>query len=282
VRILTNPVFIRMATVLLSAVGAFVAGIVGIRMLRRGIVDAGAMPLSSAPEAAIPLHTSAVIQQLKQQKFALQTEQQVEKRRSKTSEHITAAIIANLPCGLLFVAPNGLVKQANPAARQLLGFASPLGMSVNELFRNVMAIGKSGEEGTVSQAFDSAMSKGQAQHFESPFCTPGGEEHTLRLKLVPVGAPGEILGTVVVITDLSEMTSIHRGELLRAETSAEMALELRTSLSSIREWAARMKGADDPQQRRDLAQDVCAEAEHLEKAVGKFLAGEKRSQAAGA
>ena len=86
-----------------------------------------------------------MIQNLKQQKFELQNEHAIQKRRAKTSEHITAAVIANLPCGVLFIGPNGLVKQANAAARQLLGFASPLGMSPDELFRKTTAVPESGE-----------------------------------------------------------------------------------------------------------------------------------------
>src|SRR6266571_6573185 len=136
VRLFANPVFIRMAVALLSAAAAFVGGVVVIRMLRRGMVGDTVTAAGPDLEDALPLHAAEVIQQLKQQKFALQSEQKSERRRAKTSEHVTAAIIANLPCGMLFVAPNGLVRQANAAARNILGFASPLGMSITDLFRD--------------------------------------------------------------------------------------------------------------------------------------------------
>ena len=105
------------------------------RMLRHRMVD-GEMPDTSGAKQSLPLQAYTVIQQLKQQKFALQNEQQQQRRRSKTSEHITAAIIANLPVGMMFVAPNGLVRQANAAARRILGFASPMGMSVAQIFHD--------------------------------------------------------------------------------------------------------------------------------------------------
>src|SRR5437899_560903 len=110
VRLLANPMFIRMAAVLLSAVAAFIVGIVAMRMLRRGIIGDGGVPAGAAADVALPLQAYTVIQQLKQQKFALQNEQKVERQRSKNSEHVTAAIISNLPCGMLLVTANGLVR----------------------------------------------------------------------------------------------------------------------------------------------------------------------------
>jgi PAS domain-containing protein len=284
VKILTNPIFVRMVAALLSAATAFVVGVVGIRMLRRGIIEDGDLSEVSGSEATLPLQTSVIIQQLKQQKFALQSEQQADRRRTKTSEQITAAIIAHLPCGVLFVAPNGLVKQANAAARRILGFASPLGMSVGELFRNARVVCESGADMTVAEVFQNALSKrAKPDQFESPYVTPIGDERTLRFTLIPVSAASsEMLGIAVVINDESEVADLNRAKLLHAETSAEMALELRSSLSSIREWVERMKATNDPQRARDLAADIWADADRLEKLVGGFLAGSDRARAAGA
>src|SRR5450432_67724 len=135
VKILVSLLFVRMAIVAGSAMAAFVLGLV-VGLLRRQMVEGSGIKEDLGPENGNALYPyTAVIQQLKQQKFALENEQQVQRRRAKTSEHITASMIAHLPCGVLFVAPNGLVKQANAAARQMLGFASPLWMSVAELFR---------------------------------------------------------------------------------------------------------------------------------------------------
>ena len=60
-----------------------------------------------------------------------------------------------------------------------------------------------------------------------------------------------------------------------------MALELRTSLATIREWAGQMNAAEPSQQQR-LAGDISAEAERLERVVGGFLAGSREDQALGA
>ena len=280
-KLLTSPVFVRMAAVFLLAVAGFVVAIVAMRMLRRRIVEDDFLGNSSS-EDSIPLHTATVIQQLKQQKFALQSEQQVERRRAKTSEHITTAIIANLPCGMLFTAPNGLVRQANAAARQILGFASPLGLSVGELFRDAKVISESGSELKVAEVFESARrGKAHPDTFESRYFAANGEERMLKLTLIPVCEPsGETMGVACAISDMSEMADLRQARVVRAETSAEMALELRTSLSTMREWAEQMSVTADPMRTRSLAADLSAEAERLNKLVGGFLAGRDKARAA--
>jgi nitrogen-specific signal transduction histidine kinase len=282
VKILANPIFIRILAAFLSAVTAFVVGVVGIRMLRRGMVEDAELPENSGSEDTLPLHTSAIIQQLKQQKFTIQSEQQAERRRTKTSEQITAAMIANLPCGVLFVAPNGLVRQANAAARQILGFASPLGMSMNELFRDARTLSESGQEIVLAEAFENVLSgRVRGNQFSSSHLTPQREQRALKLTLIPVNTPAnEVLGVAAVISDESAMADLQREGVLRAEISAEMALELRTSLASIRECVERMRATGEPQRARDLAADISAEADRLERLVGKFLAGSDRARGA--
>ena len=285
VKILISPVFVRMAVVAVSAMAAFVLALVAVRLLRRKMIEDSNIAEDLGPESGNALYPyTAVIQQLKQQKFALENEQQVQRRRAKTSEHITASMIAHLPCGVLFVAPNGLVKQANAAARQMLGFASPLGMGVSELFREAEAVSGSGAGGKVAEAFQSALqSKTGANHFESSYFTPGGEERMLKFTLIPMCAPaGEMLGVASVISDESATAGFRRARVLHSETSAEMALELRTSLATIREWAEKMRVTTDREETRSVAEDISAEAARLEKMVGGFLAGSQEDQALGA
>jgi PAS domain-containing protein len=285
VKILISPVFVRFAAVLLCTVAGLVLGIVGVRLLRRRLVDNGEIQEDMGPDNANALYPySAIIQQLKQQKFALESEQQVQRRRAKTSEHITASMIAHLPCGVLFVMPNGLVRQANAAARQMLGFASPLGMSLVELFRDATTVSDSEAGGKVAEAFESTLqSKAGATHFESAYLTPGGEERILKFTLIPMCGPsGEMLGLASVVSDESGTAIVRRARVLHSETSAEMALELRTSLATIREWAEQMGTTTDRERTRSLAGDISAEAERLEKLVGGFLAGSREDQAFGA
>ena len=279
-KLLTNPVFVRMAIVLLSSVAAFVMGIVAIRLLRRSLVEDSAIPDGSAGESALPMQAFTVIQQLKQQKFALQSEQKQERRRAKTSEQVTAAIIANLPCGMLFVAPNGLVRQANAAARNILGFASPLGMSITDLFRDARLAAE--PTSLLAGAFESAL-QGQLRlnHFWGRYFAPDNQERSLNFTLIPINSPsGEMLGLAIAITDDSGNAELRQAQLVRGEISAEMALELRTSLSAIREWTQRINVTGDPANVRHLATDIATETDRIEKVVGGFLAGNQKVRAA--
>lgn len=268
-RLLANPIIVRMALgVLLSAV-AFVVAVVLMRGLRRGIVEADTIPdnlASDDPQFAY----SAVIQQLKQQKFELQTEQNTQRRRAKASEYISAALLANLPCGVLLIGPNGLVKQANAAARQLLGCASPLGMNSEELFRDATAVGESGESVRFAEALHDRLQQQLRGTFQ--VVSGGDAQRDLVISVIPlILPPGEALGIACVIADDSAASELRQQQLLHKELSAEMALELRSSLSTIRECAERLAGGES--QSGSLVTDITHELEHLEKVVGGFLAG---------
>jgi PAS domain-containing protein len=267
VRLLANPVFMRMAFGLLVMVGAFAIGILGLRALRRKMVEEESLPDSLGSPDDASFAYSAVIQKLKQQKFELQNEHAIQKRRAKTSEHITAAVIANLPCGVLFIGPNGLVRQANAAARQLLGYASPLGMSPDDLFRETTAVPESGEPTRLADAVKSSLRDRQRDSLQASYESAGGEHRDLNLTLIPLTVPpDDASGLACVIADETAAAQLRRDDVLRSELSAEMALELRTSLSIIRDCATKIGGADN-QSATGLANDIAAQTERLDKVV---------------
>jgi PAS domain-containing protein len=282
VRLLTNPIIMRMGLGLLISMAVFAAGILALRALRREMVEDASLPedLGSTDDATFAY--TAVIQNLKQQKFELQNQHETQRRRAKTSEHITAAVIANLPCGVLFFAPNGLVKQANAAARQLLGFASPLGMSSDDLFRDNTVVADSGEHSRVADVVKTSLREAQRATWQISYNAPSLEHRTLNLTLIPVAVPpDEVSGLACVIADESPIAQLRLDGLLRAEISAEMALQLRTSLSIIRDCAGRI-GAADKNHSEHLATDIAAETDRLDKLVGGFLAEYLGTKAAAA
>ena len=134
---LMNPVVLRMAFLLLCALAAFGLGLFAIRRLRRNLAKEHEA-VGHAPLAAegLPVHAyHAVIQQLKQQKHELAVQQLSERRKAKASDTLSSTVLANLSSGVLFFNTAGLVRQANAAARNMLGFASPVGLHVADLFR---------------------------------------------------------------------------------------------------------------------------------------------------
>src|SRR5260370_5025707 len=137
VRLLMSAVALRMGLLLFVAIAAFGLGLFVMRRLREDLV-AEPESLNYAPLAAegLPVHAyHAVIQQLKQQKHELATQQLAERRKSKASDTLSSTALSNLSCGVLFFNTSGLVRQSNSAARKLLGFASPVGLHASDLFR---------------------------------------------------------------------------------------------------------------------------------------------------
>ncbi len=294
-KLVTNPIVLRMALMFVAAGFAFVLGLLLMKRIRRSISEDASFSEASASSASesFPLHTyHAVIQQLKQQKHELQSSQVVERRRAKTSENISAAVLSNLSSGVLFFTPNGLVRQANASAKQILGFASPAGMSAAEIFREAELI--SASETTFANLAEavnvSLREKTRFQRLEARYRTPAGEERTLDITVSSVHAPdGEApgaagpgpacLGVACLINDRTEVTEIRRQQELRGEMSAEMALGLRNSLTTIAGYAQQLAASRDPELARQLASDIAAEAAHLDRTIGGFLASAKAAKA---
>lgn len=294
-KLLTNPIVLRMALIFVAGSFAFVVGLLLIKRMRRSISDEASFSDASASSASesFPLHTyHAVIQQLKQQKHELQSLQVTERRRAKTSENISAAVLANLSSGVLFFTPNGLVRQANASAKQILGFASPAGMSAAEIFREAELISASQPRyASLAEAVNVGLrEKTRFQRLEARYRTPAGEERTLDITISSVHAPdGEApgaagpgvacLGVACLINDRTEVTEIRRQEELRGEMSAEMALGLRNSLTTIAGYAQQLAASREPELARQLASDIAVEAAHLDRTIGGFLASAKGARA---
>jgi nitrogen fixation/metabolism regulation signal transduction histidine kinase len=283
--ILSNPIVLRMAIVLFGMGFAFWVATLLLRRMRR-ILTEESFAIDSAPEIEqFPMHTyNAVIQQLKQQKHELLSVQQVERRRAKTSENISAAVLSNLSSGVLFVTTNGLVRNANGSAKSILGFASPVGMSLGEVFRDARMNSSSGSQETLAAAVQiSLRTQSVSRRVEADYLTPAGDRRILEITVSPVYAPsGENLGAACLITDKTEFALIQRQQDLRGEMSAEMALALRNSVATISSYAQQLAVSADPALVRQLAVDIVSEAADLDRTIGGFLAGGKAAKAAGA
>jgi PAS domain-containing protein len=289
---LSNPIVVRMAVVLFAMALSFWIATLLLRRMRR-ILTEESFAIDSAPELEqFPMHTyNAVIQQLKQQKHELLSVQQVERRRAKTSENISAAVLSNLSSGVLFLTTNGLVRTANAAAKSILGFASPVGMSVSEIFRDARLSSSlsPGSHETLAAAVQASLREpslrtpGLSRSVEADYMTPGGDQRILEITISPVPTPsGETLGAACLITDKTEFATIQRLQELRGEMSAEMALALRNSLATISSYAQQVAVSSDPTLVRQLAVDIVSEAADLDHTIGGFLGGAKAAKAAGA
>jgi len=284
VKLLANPIVLRSAFILFAAGSAFVLAIALMRALRRRIAAEAALDSTSVPQlGALPLHLyNTVIQQLKQQKHELQLQNRTEQRRARTTENFSQAVLSNLSSGVLVFGPNGLVKQANPAAKQILGFHSPAGMSAEDIFRNATisspksGIAPSGTEqslGKLSEEVHAVLREGsKCRQVEADYFTPAGKELRVAVTVSPVPASdGSLLGAACMISDRSEFESIRHQQQLQGEISAEMALDLRTSLATIADYAQQLAKSNDPEAAPQLATDIAGEAARLNQHIGGFL-----------
>ena len=270
-RLLANPIFLKMMLVLFASGFAFIMAALMMRRIRKSLGEDASVPDTATNSDQLPLHTyHAVIQQLKQQKHELLALQQVDHRRAKTSESISAAVLSNLTSGVLFFGANGLVRQVNHAAKSILGIASPTGMDANAIFRIA----------SIVDGLQAALRDGTpVRHQETEYLTPSGERRVIEVTASRVpAADGTTLGVACLINDRTEISEIRRQIDLRGELSAEMALSLRNSLVTISGYAQQLAQNQNPDLARQLAADVANEAKHLDHTIGGFLAESKKTR----
>lgn len=290
VKLFTNPLVLRAMVVLFAAGCSFAFAIFVIRRLRRNIAAEGDLSSAVAPTLeTLPVHLyHTVIQQLKQQKHELQVQTLTEQRRARTTENFSQTVLSNLPSGVLVFGLNGLVKQANPAAKEILGFRSLSGMSAEDIFRQaavcsqessaVYSDGLANFPVRVAEEVHAVLHEGcKRRQLEADYTNPAGEKLHVAITVSAVPAVDEtLLGVACLISDRSEFEHIRRQQQLHGELSAEMALELRTSLTTIAGYAQQLARNHDPDLAPQLAADIAGEAASLDRRIGGFLA-EKRA-----
>jgi nitrogen fixation/metabolism regulation signal transduction histidine kinase len=287
--------------VLFSAAFAFMLGLFFVRRLRKSI--AKEYDFSDAPTPSLdslPLHLyNTVIQQLKQQKHELLVQSQAEQHRARTSENFSHAVLSNLSCGVLVFGSNGLVKTANPAAKAILGFASTTGMSAEDIFRSSEVQSATAMRGgALPRETQSDAAQAQAvriadevdtvlhqdskrRQVEAGYLTPAGQKRFLSMTISQVPATdGTLLGVTCLINDLTELENIRRQQELEGEISAEMALQLRSSLTTISGYAQQLANNRDPEMAKEIATDIAHEAAQLDRTIGGFLTTKQAASAA--
>jgi PAS domain-containing protein len=282
VTLLMNPTALRMGLLLFAAIAAFGLGLFTIRLLRKNLLSESDSLNSSplAPEG-LPVHAyHAVIQQLKQQKHELAAQQLSDRRKAKASDTLSFTILSNLSCGVLFFNTSGLVRQANAAARKVLGFASPVGLDIGDLFRTATLrpennIPDSGSGSSVEQALAPALAgKSAVRGLVVNFVAPDGESHILEVTASPVLAEdASLMGTTLVLTDKTDIERIRHDQRMHQEISSELALGLRDSLTTIAGCAQQLARSRDPELARQLADGIAHEAANLDRTIGSFLGG---------
>lgn len=201
-RLLTNPLVLRMLLVAVSAGSLFVFGLILMRKMKKDLAQDGTFTSGQTPSGAPEFQAyQAVITDLKREQKAIQEQLQTERLKTQMQGRLQAAALENMPCGALFLNSQLLVQQANPAAKELLGFGSPTGMRTNQIFEGwrIMA-----EEGApdLSETIAEAMRENKPRRgLRVVYATPEGETRNLTVDVVPVaGATRETRGAVCVLS----------------------------------------------------------------------------------
>ena len=279
-RLLSNPLLLKAAAGLFFAATAFLIGLIFARHLRKNIAREADLSREARLSAdAMPLHIyNTVIQQLKQQHHELQVQSQAEQQRARSSENLSQAVLSNLCCGVLVFGVNGLVRTCNAAAREILGFASVTGMNARDIFRDAGVVDSIGGDGSLPPALladevDTALRAGiPRRQVEAEYETPGRERRSLSITVSRVpAADGELLGAACLISDRTEIAGLRRQQEAHGEMSAEMALQLRTALTTISGYAQQLANSRDPDVARQLATDIAHVSAELDRSLGGFL-----------
>ena len=280
---LTNPLLLRMAIVFIAAAFLFGLAVVLMRHLRRNLTgeDEERRTSVDGPEFQLAAY-HGVIQQLKEKEQELQRIRQQATERATASQNLSAVVLSNLTSGVLVFNSAGTVRQANDAARQILGYATAFGMHARDLFRGVSQLrretGETAPE-TLPEAVSAARDGIAYRRLQADYTAPQGEKRVLGITLSPVrGSAGEAFGTACLISDLTEVTSLERQVRTReqlaslGEMSAGIAHEFKNSLATISGYAQMLRADNDPEVVRQFAAKIVDETSNLTRIVTDFLA----------
>jgi signal transduction histidine kinase len=291
---LNNPLAIKMVVGLAIFALVFFIGLVLLRLVRRDV---------SSPEDRNTVRVSAenvgfslaayegVIRKLKEQEQELERLRRSERERASESASLSEAVLSNLGSGVVLFNTMSIVRQANPAAKMLLGFASPFGFHARDLFRGVSAVRvpenqrtpefeSSDDSATLVKAVELCARKAIVfRRMEADYQTPNGEQRVLGITISPVRtAKDEPLGAACLVSDLTEITHLSQQMRLResmaalGEMSAGIAHEFKNSLATISGYAQLLQQeAERDPQNAEFAGKIASETDALARIVTDFL-----------
>src|SRR5258708_10211185 len=244
VKLLHNPLVLKMLLLAFVCLASFLISALIIRAMRKR------MSYKPEPERVAGENNTlfsraaynGVIQQLREQEKELQKLRQQERDRAAATENISEAVLSNLTSGVVFFDRVGIVRQVNGAAKSLLGYASPFGFHIRDLFCGIREVRWPGGNTSPSPApfvADMVRTIRDANPFprvDADYVTPTGEKRVLGIGASAVRREKrEMLGVSCLVADLTHISELSRQVQLKenlaslGEMSAGIAHEFKNS-----------------------------------------------------
>lgn len=293
-KLLQNPMALKVILATLFCLLLFMFFALMVHGMRKKIAaDSEAARLSADNSPLFSLGTyQGVIQQLRAQDRELRQAREQDQQQAALAETISEAVLANLSSGVLFFDKQGLVRQANRAARLLLGYSSPFSFHIRDLFRGVTRVRwpdtdrEDHSSAALIQAMQQSLRTGEPViRARVDYLTPASQKRVLGITVSAVRhKSGEVFGLSCVVNDFTEVAElsheVERAENLASlgEISAGLINDFKKSLNIIVEHAENLIKEDSSDASRFYAERILSEAESLARIVSDFLefAGPKR------
>ncbi|HJX82858.1 MAG TPA: histidine kinase dimerization/phospho-acceptor domain-containing protein, partial [Candidatus Angelobacter sp.] len=286
VKLLQNPIVFRMLFGAFVCIAAFLVATVVIRAMRKSMVykpEPERVATENNPLFSLAAY-NGVIQQLREQEKELKKLREQERDRAAATENISEAVLSNLTSGVVFFDRMGIVRQVNGAAKSLLGYASPFGFHIRDLFCGIREVRwPAGDTSSSAAPFVAEMERTirdatPFQRVEADYVTPTGEKRVLGIGASAVrGKKGEILGVSCLVADLTHISELSRQVQLKenlaslGEMSAGIAHEFKNSLATISGYAQMLVQEAASETARGFAGKIASETESLSRIVTEFL-----------
>ena len=289
---LENPLVLKMVIGLVVVIAISVLGLILMKVARREITkteDFGTARVSAENPGFSLAAYEGVIRKLKDQEKELERLRKSERERASESASLSEAVLSNLGSGVVLFNTMSLVRQANPAAKTLMGYASPFGLHARDMFRGVTAVripenqpsvDETSENGPLVKMIELCTRQGQSfRRIEADYKTPDGQTRVLGITVSPVrSTKDEAVGAACLISDLTEITHLSQQMRLRenmaalGEMSAGIAHEFKNALATISGYAQMLEQeARGDENRAGFASKIAVETDALARIVTDFL-----------
>lgn len=225
-----------------------------------------------------------LLTQMKQQKDEIAEYQRRGMARAGEDADAKAAwvreILSRLPSGVLFFGPQGRVREANPAARIALDFASPTGLRAEDVFRQAEMVENDGQPlGRAAELVEQSLRRGTSwQRKVLNYTTPSGQARALGITMSPVRQENTTTGLLCLLTDLTEIreleNEVRRNQFMASlgEMAAGIAHEFKNSLATIYGYAQLVWQTAPAGEARDHAENIVEQVRKLSGVTTEFLA----------